>query len=806
MAYTSQYNNVAPIEFNPIQAPLELATKVYGMKQQQFEQNFKQLATLKSSLMNLDLLNGADKANLEEKNKNINSYFSQNNLNFTDPNTIKSAVANFDGILNDSSLKEGVQRTKEWRESISAAQEGIKKGDAFSQINYDNLINGENGLSSYIQDESDTRNKKQVRAYTPAYDINANVYEKCAQSLKASKHVNTLPDGSGRLRTDMNETLEPSQIQDCIKSTLMTDSKAQSQLRELSEYNYRQNKSNPTYLQNEYTKYNATLDNQIKDYKSNIESIQNNINAHKAVHGDDEFVATQKTYINHFQTLAQKTELAKKKFDGSSLEFSNHADILTGNLIEDSSAQQAYARAINNTAEIYGEDGAYWTNENLKFNKEKWQQEYNLKVAEAQAKLAVDLAKNAAKAPATLEGVLGSSDGQYDAGSRIPITESLPTLVAANQEKITSLTTTLNNSIDNLPYISDKIDEIQTRNISPLEKEKAIADLRSSVMKTLQDHQANPSAVSLKPDILASGLIQRYEALTDLQDQQKLMQEYKNKAESSINNNPKYAPLKNQFGIIDPNSPNVYREVPNSAMIDRQDTKANKDFMKNQAGTHLVLSGLYQEYLKDIEDLYKKDPITTRILGFTPVNTSHAESNVEQAVLSKHAVSKLGDINPNIKALIAGDEDINVLAKNKRGKVEVAFSDNFYNNLRQSKTDPPNIKLETGRVIKYNKDTGKYPAFVIDLKPDNTDNSIDITLAMQEKLGRKSGYNKVIHSETVPNRNYNVRVQKENDAYVVSFGYNGNLVRLPATVQNTQDILPLVRKEILRIESTNGNK
>ena len=297
--------------------------------------------------MNLDLLNEEDKSNLEGKNKKINDYFSSNNMDFTNPNTIKSALGNFDGILNDADLRTGVQKTTEWRNKMKIMQDDLKEGKTYSAINADNFINGENGLNDYISSKGSDK-QKQGRQYSPAFDT-SKLYDDCIKTEKSQTITNLPITGNpGYLQKQALESLDHSQIEDCIKNTIRGNTQARAQMAELAEYDFRKNPT-PEYRMQQYQNYNRSLDNHIADYKKNIQELQIHVIANANILGDHSAENKKAAdLITHYENSIKDAETSRKSIDMDLIskdKFSDHYEVMTGNLINGIGESMGYAKA-----------------------------------------------------------------------------------------------------------------------------------------------------------------------------------------------------------------------------------------------------------------------------------------------------------------------------------------------------------------------------------------------------------------------------------------------------------------------------
>ena len=290
--YVSPYNFVPNQNFELDYNPLPIQDIVEGLKfkQDKFEKNFAALSQLQAQYLSIDNLNEESNARLNEYNKQINEYLSNDSLDFTQNETIKNTSKLFDNIIYDKNLISDVKTTSHWR-GVQKQIEESKKNGTYSKINEANALEGENGLMDFIKGSS---GNNKTRTYNPYFDYTKQLKD-CMKSLNATMVTQEYPtsnsDGTPGLYTQTQSKKTVSKDRYLASMQGCSDAKVMGQIREESEFAYRTiKKSNPDfepefqknsvdYLQlqaNNLTTKKAELEGQLRAYQTDNKTGQFN--------------------------------------------------------------------------------------------------------------------------------------------------------------------------------------------------------------------------------------------------------------------------------------------------------------------------------------------------------------------------------------------------------------------------------------------------------------------------------------------------------------------------------------------------
>lgn len=224
MAYATAYGNLLydqkPFEYQPDQ----LASQVAQVKNQLFDQAYRNIESMKTNVLNMNLLNKDAQNKVNEYNQKINNFFADKKLAQMDlaDNDIASNLTNiFSEIGGDSEIKKHKQKTDEflklnnfWNE---AAKNPAKTG--YSKENHEVWLN--ENLDEYINEKSSDALNVSSGAFMPYYDYSKDI-KNLSSLLKfdGSKFEVIDPKNPGLKETIEVSQLTPQKINTLLRSGL----------------------------------------------------------------------------------------------------------------------------------------------------------------------------------------------------------------------------------------------------------------------------------------------------------------------------------------------------------------------------------------------------------------------------------------------------------------------------------------------------------------------------------------------------------------------------------------------------------
>lgn len=257
----------------------ELATKVLGAKQGEFNAAYQSIQNLKQQALNIQFLHPTGKEKIDNYNSEINDYFGKlkDYGDLTNPEVQQGYVGLFSKIADDTDLLNLYRTDKQYQNQIQSiktmktAKDPNKAG--YSAINEAVWYNGKGGLKDYLSNKNASEASQMKPAeYTPYYDYRPEL-SSIVKDIKFDGTKVTYRDGSGTLHTEETKGVS----QEKVKANLVGrfSGMAKKQLDIEADFSYMQSKDNPDTRRQIY-------DADIVNGKSTYDKVTNEIEKTKA--------------------------------------------------------------------------------------------------------------------------------------------------------------------------------------------------------------------------------------------------------------------------------------------------------------------------------------------------------------------------------------------------------------------------------------------------------------------------------------------------------------------------------------------
>lgn len=408
----------------------ELATKVLGAKQGEFNAAYQSIQDLKQQALNIQFLHPTGKDKIDNYNAEINDYFGKlkDYGDLTNPEVQQGYVGMFSKIADDTDLLNLYRTDKQYQNQIQAiktmktAKDPNKAG--YSAINEAVWYNGEGGLKDYISNkDASAASQMKPAEYTPYYDYRPEL-SSIVKDIKFDGTKVTYRDGSGTLHTEETKGIS----QEKVKANLLGrfSGMAKKQLDIEADFSYMQSKDNPETRRQIY-------DADIVNGKASYERVSSEVEKTKARIAILEGQPDKQSEVDQLrENLTKYEQLAQDSFKQANTPWAEYQD-LPENVIKDKFKQlhtdARYDQIANGIAyrisssDIKSDD-AFWKSKDLGLDYAKFdadtkykQQMFGLEVAKETRLSRESEAKIKAENPETppvIVPIAGESNSSLD--------------------------------------------------------------------------------------------------------------------------------------------------------------------------------------------------------------------------------------------------------------------------------------------------------------------------------------------------------------------------------------------------------
>lgn len=296
--YINEYTRELNIpQYRTTNYDISLQTKLLAHKQQQYDLAFQKLQNLKSSALNVLMINKKGQEKLDAYNQRIAEKLSGDLGDLSDSKVQASLVNMFSEIANDSDLKRRSQMSKWYMDQQSMIDNMKRDKDpaksGYNSINEFVFKNWEGGFNDFVEaDQIDKFDTKRI-GYTPFKDINQKLVN-LTKLLHEEEKSQQMPDGSGRIISRNSKGVSPERIRSLMASTLTQD--------ELSQFDilakYRTLTTDDQSLYNAYSGF-------VKGEKTNLESEIRRAEANINIYDPSKLNPKDKDYNEKFQSYTE---------------------------------------------------------------------------------------------------------------------------------------------------------------------------------------------------------------------------------------------------------------------------------------------------------------------------------------------------------------------------------------------------------------------------------------------------------------------------------------------------------------------
>lgn len=255
------------------QLELQLLTK----KQQQYDSVLSRLSNLKSSAINITMLNMKGKEKLDGYNKELDDMLSVDLGDLSSPEIQGKIAQYFNAVANDGDLKKRsvlsnhYQKQNDTIEQMRRAKDPTKSG--YNAINEEVYKKWDGGLEDFMMADSVNGWENKMQGYTPFKDIDQKMVN--ITKLLHEESISTQGPITGKPGYDIlnsNKGVSADRIRGLLSSTLDADELAQ--LNILSKYRILQQTGQQGGKEQLYGSYNNWLKNETNATRQQIQKVK----------------------------------------------------------------------------------------------------------------------------------------------------------------------------------------------------------------------------------------------------------------------------------------------------------------------------------------------------------------------------------------------------------------------------------------------------------------------------------------------------------------------------------------------------
>ena len=409
------------------EAGLASMDKIVAFKNQQYEQAYSYINSLKSASMNIQLMNKTYQDRVDGYNKELDNLFLKDDLRGKDLGNADIAnkyIGWFDKLGKDTELLQVVKYDsnikKEYARIKEMAKNPAKTG--YADANMTVWLNSEGGLKDYIDAKDSSFLNTNTPVFSPYYDVWKDISTILKNAIPTESGYD-IPDNQGGMISVSRKELSEGRLAGLF-SLLPSQAVEQLKINEKAQF-YNELNSVPEENRSQYLESikGKLIKNKDIIYKANLKQQENSL---AGIERDIKVLESNKQFAD---ADAKKEELRKLQQEKNRYEVEGKPDIdqLKGvskhdiaNMYGDFNAQlqmMAFASNLAHTSEVQAHkiDPNYWAVKNYNFNagKEEWDQYMD------QQRLALDQSK----ATLSANGVTGNIT--IDPETKLPVMSTL---------------------------------------------------------------------------------------------------------------------------------------------------------------------------------------------------------------------------------------------------------------------------------------------------------------------------------------------------------------------------------------------
>lgn len=298
-----------------------LEFQILAKKQQDYNTVLQRLNNLKSTTLNISMLNQVGSERLEKYNQELNDTLNSDLGDLSDAKVQTKVASLFTKIATDTDLKRRSQLSRFYQDQLSSIDQMQKSKDptksGYNSINDFVFRNWEGGLNDFIQADNINGWENKQQRYVPYKDIDQKLVNLTKLLHAESEAVDSpIPDNQGYSMLQSEKGVSKQRVRTLLQSAL--DQDELSQMEVLSKYRILQQGGNKEALYNSYNDW-------ISEEKGNIQQQLKQAKAYKAQYDP-----------SHVDSKLPDNERKQKQAEYQALQdyYSKQEEKLTANLLK----------------------------------------------------------------------------------------------------------------------------------------------------------------------------------------------------------------------------------------------------------------------------------------------------------------------------------------------------------------------------------------------------------------------------------------------------------------------------------------